>query len=53
MQAGLSESQRMKQNLFDCIRIVPQQEGMQGFYLGLGLNLFRSVGGALLLVDIN
>jgi solute carrier family 25 (adenine nucleotide translocator) protein 4/5/6/31 len=50
MQAGLSESQRVYRNSFDCIRIVLQQEGMRGFYLGLGPNLFRSVGGALLLV---
>jgi len=50
MQAGIPENERLYRNSFDCIRVVLQKEGMRGFYLGLGPNLVRSVGGALLLV---
>jgi solute carrier family 25 (adenine nucleotide translocator) protein 4/5/6/31 len=50
MQAGIPENERAYRNSFDCIRVVLQKEGMRGFYLGLGPNLVRSVGGALLLV---
>lgn len=50
MQAGIPTAERIYRNSWDCIRVVVQQEGIRGFYLGLGPNLFRSVGGALLLV---
>lgn len=50
MQAGIPENERLYRNSLDCIRVILRQEGMRGFYLGLGPNLVRSVGGALLLV---
>lgn len=50
MQAGIPESERLYRNSLNCIRVVLQTEGMRGFYLGLGPNLVRSLGGALLLV---
>ena len=37
-------------NSWQCIAYIWRTEGLAGFYLGLGPNLLRSVGGALLLV---
>eukprot|EP00523_Entomoneis_sp_CCMP467_P014345 CAMPEP_0168779874 /NCGR_PEP_ID=MMETSP0725-20121227/7830_1 /TAXON_ID=265536 /ORGANISM="Amphiprora sp., Strain CCMP467" /LENGTH=384 /DNA_ID=CAMNT_0008829703 /DNA_START=61 /DNA_END=1215 /DNA_ORIENTATION=+ len=37
-------------NSLHCIRVMWQTEGVRGFFLGLGPNVLRSVGGALLLV---
>jgi solute carrier family 25 (mitochondrial adenine nucleotide translocator), member 4/5/6/31 len=48
MEAGLA--QRTYRNSWHCTRIMWQQEGIRGFYLGIGPNLVRSVGTALLLV---
>jgi solute carrier family 25 (mitochondrial adenine nucleotide translocator), member 4/5/6/31 len=48
MEAGLA--QRTYRNSWHCTRIMWRQEGIRGFYLGLGPNLIRSVGTALLLV---
>ena len=50
MQAGVPVLQRHYRNSLHCIRLVWNREGLRGFYLGLGPNLVRSVGGALLLV---
>lgn len=51
MQAGLSQGDRFYANSFDCFRRVMATEGAQGFYLGIGPNLLRSFGAALLLVS--
>jgi solute carrier family 25 (mitochondrial adenine nucleotide translocator), member 4/5/6/31 len=48
MQAG--QSVRQYHGTVHCIRTVYRTEGIRGFYLGLGPNIVRSVGGALLLV---
>jgi len=50
MQAGVPREQRKFRNSIHCIRHVFANEGLRGFYLGLGPNLVRSVSGALLLV---
>jgi solute carrier family 25 (mitochondrial adenine nucleotide translocator), member 4/5/6/31 len=50
MQAGVPKEQRLYRNSFECIRVVLRNEGLRGFYLGLGPNLVRSIGGAILLV---
>jgi len=50
MQAGIPQEQRLYRNSIHCIASVFQQEGMKGFFLGLGPNILRSVSGALLLV---
>lgn len=50
MQAGVPVPQRQYRNSLHCIRLVWNREGLRGFYLGLGPNLIRSVGGAMLLV---
>jgi solute carrier family 25 (adenine nucleotide translocator) protein 4/5/6/31 len=50
MQAGVAASERLYRNSFHCISIIARREGVRGFYLGLGPNILRSVGGALLLV---
>jgi len=51
MQAGLPSNVERKYNgSMDCFRKVAKQEGMRGFYLGIGPNVIRSFGGALLLV---
>lgn len=50
MQAGLLNSERRYRNSFHCFRTVFSQEGIRGFFLGIGPNLLRSMGGALLLV---
>eukprot|EP00585_Thalassiosira_rotula_P003537 CAMPEP_0196147558 /NCGR_PEP_ID=MMETSP0910-20130528/25684_1 /TAXON_ID=49265 /ORGANISM="Thalassiosira rotula, Strain GSO102" /LENGTH=415 /DNA_ID=CAMNT_0041410005 /DNA_START=70 /DNA_END=1317 /DNA_ORIENTATION=+ len=51
MQAGLPREERLYMNSFDCFRRVIATEGFRGFYLGIGPNLLRSFGAALLLVS--
>jgi len=51
MQAGLPREERLYNNSFDCFRRVIATEGARGFYLGIGPNLVRSFGAALLLVS--
>lgn len=48
MQAGATH--RLYRNSIHCAILIFQKEGMRGFYLGIGPNLVRSVGTALLLV---
>ena len=50
MQAGLPSNERRYNNSIHAFRRIWIEEGTRGFYLGIGPNLFRSVGGALLLV---
>ena len=50
MQAGKSKKERLYRNSLHCFRQVWTREGIWGFYLGLGPNLVRSIGGALMLV---
>ena len=50
MQAGLPIEQRQYQGSIHCFRVVWAKEGLKGFYLGIGPNIVRSVGGALALV---
>ena len=50
MQAGQPLNERLYRNSFDCFRKVFVNEGMQGFFLGIGPNIIRSFGGAVLLV---
>ncbi|KAL7477073.1 hypothetical protein ACHAW6_002885 [Cyclotella cf. meneghiniana] len=51
MQAGLRSEERLYKNSFDCFRKVLKSEGTRGFYLGIGPNLIRSFGAAVLLVS--
>mmetsp|Transcript_26538 Transcript_26538/g.32113 ORF Transcript_26538/g.32113 Transcript_26538/m.32113 type:complete len:398 (-) Transcript_26538:156-1349(-) len=50
MQAGQTMEMRQYKNSIDCFKKVWASEGMKGFYLGIGPNILRSFGGALLLV---
>ena len=50
MQAGIPMVERIYTNSIHCTASIWRQEGIRGFYLGLGPNLVRSVGGALILV---
>jgi solute carrier family 25 (adenine nucleotide translocator) protein 4/5/6/31 len=50
MQAGVPKEERLYRNSFECVGVVLRNEGLRGFYLGLGPNLVRSLGGAILLV---
>lgn len=59
MQAGSSrgrvefsrdQQQPYYRNSIQCIREVWKKEGVRGFYLGIGPNIIRSIGGALVLV---
>jgi solute carrier family 25 (adenine nucleotide translocator) protein 4/5/6/31 len=50
MQAGVAVSERLYRNSFHCVSVIAKREGIRGFYLGIGPNILRSVGGALLLV---
>jgi solute carrier family 25 (adenine nucleotide translocator) protein 4/5/6/31 len=50
MQAGVPKEERLYRNSFQCVAVVLRNEGLRGFYLGLGPNLVRSLGGAILLV---
>jgi len=52
MQAGRPHQERPYQHgAVAAFYTIYQREGLQGFYLGLGPNLVRSVAGALLLVS--
>ena len=51
MQAGIPKGQRRYANSADCFLKVFAEEGHRGLFLGLGPNLVRSVGAALLLVS--
>jgi len=51
MQAGIPESLRSYRNSTDAFRKIWAEEGIRGFYLGIGPNIFRSISGALLLVS--
>jgi len=51
MQAGLPCKERQYTNSINAFRKIWVNEGMRGFYLGIGPNLIRSVGSALLLVS--
>ena len=50
MQAGVAMAERRYRNSVHCISSIAQKEGVRGFYLGLGPNIVRSMGGAMLLV---
>jgi len=50
MQSGLPADQRQYRNSSDCLRKILRQEGIRGFYLGMGPNLIRTIGAALVLV---
>jgi len=50
MQAGRPAADRLYRHSWHCFTTVLKQEGVRGFYLGIGPNIFRSLGGALLLV---
>lgn len=51
MQAGQPKHQRRYQNSIHAFRLIFEKEGIRGFYLGLGPNILRSIGGAGLLVS--
>mmetsp|Transcript_12291 Transcript_12291/g.26037 ORF Transcript_12291/g.26037 Transcript_12291/m.26037 type:complete len:179 (-) Transcript_12291:140-676(-) len=51
MQAGQQVNERRYTNSVDAFRKILTTEGVQGFYLGLGPNIVRSIGGALILVS--
>lgn len=51
MQAGVPASLRSYHNSLDAFRKIWIEEGVRGFYLGIGPNIFRSISGALLLVS--
>ena len=50
MQAGVPSDERRYNGSVHAFRRIWVEEGMKGFYLGIGPNLIRSVGGAVLLV---
>ena len=50
MQAGTPVKSRPYRNSLACFRGVWRSEGVRGFFLGIGPNLVRSFGGAVLLV---
>lgn len=50
MQAGVPRDERQYRNSIHCVRAILRKEGIRGFFLGLGPNIVRSIGGALLLV---
>lgn len=51
MQAGVPISDRPYRNAMEAFRIIFRQKGhIRNFYRGIGANLIRSVGGAVLLV---
>ena len=41
----------MYDSSLQCIKSIYRNEGMGGFYKGLGPNILRSVGGAVLLIS--
>jgi solute carrier family 25 (mitochondrial adenine nucleotide translocator), member 4/5/6/31 len=50
MQAGKPRHEQLYHNSLQCLAQIWKREGIQGFYLGFGPNIFRSIGGALTLV---
>jgi solute carrier family 25 (adenine nucleotide translocator) protein 4/5/6/31 len=44
-------SQKRYNGAIDCCRQISRNEGIRGFYQGLGMSYIRSVGAALLLVS--
>lgn len=50
MQAGVPSDKRRYNGSIHAFRRIWVEEGVKGFYLGIGPNLIRSVGGAVLLV---
>ncbi len=50
MQAGVTSENRCYRGSIHAFQRIWTEEGLRGFYLGIGPNLFRSVGAALLLV---
>jgi len=50
MQAGQPGDARLYSNSIHAFQRIFMEEGIKGFYLGIGPNLMRSFGGALLLV---
>jgi hypothetical protein len=50
MQAGKSMEEKQYRNWWDCTRQIYSREGARGFFHGLGPNLAKTVGGAMLLV---
>ena len=51
MEAGKSDNERLYRNSLDCFRKILREEGYRGFYRGLGVNLVRSIGAALVLIS--
>jgi solute carrier family 25 (adenine nucleotide translocator) protein 4/5/6/31 len=51
MQAGQPVDVRLYSNSIHAFQRIFMEEGVKGFYLGIGPNLMRSFGGALLLVS--
>ncbi|KAL7534401.1 hypothetical protein ACHAXR_005843 [Thalassiosira sp. AJA248-18] len=51
MEAGKHEHERKYRNTLHCLRRIWTEEGYRGFYLGLGPNLVRCIGSALVLVS--
>lgn len=50
MQAGKPVEEQLYNNSLECFEHVWKKEGVRGFFLGFGPNIFRSIGGALALV---
>jgi len=50
MEAGKKVEERKYRNTVHCFRKIWTEEGYRGFYLGLGPNLVRCIGSALVLV---
>jgi len=51
MEAGKKEHEQKYRNTIHCFRRIWAEEGYRGFYLGLGMNLVRCIGSALVLVS--
>jgi solute carrier family 25 (adenine nucleotide translocator) protein 4/5/6/31 len=51
MEAGRAEGEQRYRNTIDCFRRIWAEEGSRGFFLGLGPNLVRCIGSALVLVS--
>jgi len=51
MQAGRPIGERPYRNSVHAVKKILREEGVRGFYFGIGPNLLRSFGGAMLLVS--
>ena len=51
MEAGKVHHQRLYRNSMHCFQRILKEEGVRGFHLGIGADLARSVGAALVLVS--